>query len=108
MPMSLRRHFVGSPRLLGLIVIVELPRKIRDRKQNQHERGERPECSPAFEETFAHAISTRIAFAARSLAPDSPSCAAILSNSAIIPWRAIESSSKRRTALAMSSGFAQC
>ena len=52
--MSLRHHFVRGPGLFRLIVIVQLPRQVRDGKQDEHQGSERPECLPIFQERVAH------------------------------------------------------
>ena len=47
-PASFLDHLKGSERLLGLIVIVELPRQIRDREKQKDNGGNNPERAPVF------------------------------------------------------------
>ena len=53
-PASFLDHLEGREGLLGLIVIVEMPRQISEDKQEDCYRGNNPERPPVFEQAFCH------------------------------------------------------
>jgi len=66
-PMALLHHLEGSERLLGLIVIVELPRQIRKQEQDGDERGNDPKCPLILEKIFCAAGIHRVRCIARTV-----------------------------------------
>src|SRR6476620_7302555 len=57
--MAFVNHFEGGERLLRLIVVVELPRQIRDREQNDDECRDDPWRAAVFEQTPCHVERSR-------------------------------------------------
>src|SRR5213076_2456601 len=59
-PASFLDQLEGREGMLGLIVIVEMPRQIRDDKQENRDRSNDPECPTIFKQSFCHVERSRL------------------------------------------------